>query len=120
MRILVSDLLYSGEPAALLRSLAAGAGCALVFAPVRAGEARLEERGNVELVDSEGGAGRRQRIDDELANRYQAAYARHFTLWAEASRRAGVGLARLDCAGTLTAALSREAYSRGVVASLVG
>jgi hypothetical protein len=117
MKIWISDLLFPGEPGAVVRSMGAGGGCALVFAPVLAGEAVLTERGNVELVDGEGGeAGRRQRIDDALAERYRAAYARHFALWDDAARRAAVGFARVACeAGTLAAALAGEARTRSVV-----
>jgi hypothetical protein len=118
MKVWVSDLLFPGEPGAVLNAMAAGGGCALVFAPVLAAEAGLAERGNVELVDREGGAGRRQRIDDALAERYRAAYARHFSLWREAAKRAAVGFARVDCAGALTGELAGEARLRGVVEAL--
>jgi hypothetical protein len=118
MKVWVSDLLFPGEPGAVLNAMTAGGGCALVFVPVLAEEASLAERGNVELVDREGGGARRQRIDDELAGRYRAAYARHFGLWSEAAKRAAAGFARVDCAGVLAAALSGEARARGVVEAL--
>ncbi len=116
MKIWISDLLFPGEPGAVLRTMAAGGGCALVFAPVLAEEATLAERGNVELADREGGAARRQRIDDALAERYRAAYVRHFALWEEAAKRAAAGFARIACdAGALGVALAGEARARGVV-----
>lgn len=116
MKIWISDLLFPGEPGPVLNAMAAGGGCALVFAPVLAGEAELAERGNVELADPEGGEPRRQRIDDGLATRYRAAYARHFGLWDDAARRAAAGFARVECgAGALPAALAGEARTRGVV-----
>ncbi len=118
MKVWVSDLLFPGEPGAVLNAMASGGGCALVFAPVLAAEAGLAERGNVELVDREGGAGRRQRIDDALAERYRAAYARHFSLWREAAKRAAVGFARVDCAGALTGELAGDPRLRGVVEAL--
>jgi len=119
MRIWISDLLFPGEPVTVLRAMSAGGGCALVFVPVLASEAGLAERGNLELVDREGGAGRKQRIDDALAERYRAAYARHFALWEEAAKRAAAGFARIGCgAGTLAAALAGEARTRGVVEAL--
>ena len=115
MKIWISDLLFPGEPSTTLNAMAAGGGCALVFSPVLAAEAELAERGNVELADHEGGAPRRQRIDDALAERYRAAYARHFALWRDAARRAAAGFARVDCAGSLAAALAGEARAQGVV-----
>jgi hypothetical protein len=115
MKIWISDLLFPGEPGRSLNTMAAGGGCALVLAPTLATEAALEERGNVELVDREGGEPRRQRVDDALAGRYAAAYARHFVLWREAARRAAVGFARVPSEGALAAALAAEARAQGVV-----
>lgn len=116
MKIWISDLLFPGEPGAVLRAMSAGGGCALVFAPVLEAEADLSERGNLELVDREGSAVRRQRIDDALAGRYRAAYARHFGLWEEAAKRAATGFARIGCGpGSLAAALAGDARARGVV-----
>lgn len=115
MKIWISDLLFAGEPSATLNAMASGGGCALLFCPVMAAEAVLSERGNVELTDHEGGGPRRQRIDDALAERYRAAYARHFSLWRDAARRAAAGFARVDCAGDLSAALAGEARAQGVV-----
>ncbi|MCX6937264.1 MAG: DUF58 domain-containing protein [Verrucomicrobia bacterium] len=115
MKIWISDLLYPGEPGAVLRGLAAGGGCVLVLAPVLAGEAELRERGNMELVDREGGAARHLRIDDGMAERYQAAYFRHFNLWRETARRMAVGWARVDSNGALASALAGEARQAGVV-----
>lgn len=115
MKIWISDLLYPGEPRAVLNGLAAGGGCVLVMVPVLAGEADLSERGNLDLVDREGGEARQVRIDDGTAERYRAAYARHFTLWRETARRLAVGWARVDSVGSLASALAGEARQAGVV-----
>lgn len=118
MKIWVSDLLFPGEPGAVLNALTSVGGCALLFAPVLASEAELTERGNVELVDCEGGGVRRQRIDGALAERYRVAYARHFALWRDAARRVGVGFARVDCGNSLAAELAADARAQGVVEAL--
>jgi uncharacterized protein (DUF58 family) len=115
MKVLISDLLFPGDPTGLLVPLAAGAGVGVVLAPALADEAELEWRGNVELTDCEAGTVRRQRIDDALATRYAAAYARHFTLWREACRRRGVLFARVPSEPALAVALSGEALSGGAV-----
>lgn len=115
LKILVSDLLFPGEPAALLGPLASGAGVGLVFAPSIASERELAPRGNVELRDCEGGAPRRQRVDDDLAERYRAAYRRHFALWSEAARQRGVLLAPVAGEGTLRDALAGEPLRQGLV-----
>jgi len=115
LKVLISDLLFSGDPSALLVPLAAGAGVGVVLAPGLAEEAELPWRGNVELTDCEGGAVRRQRIDEPLAARYHAAYGRHFALWREAGRKRGVLFARVPCEGALAHALAGEAFAAGVV-----
>ena len=115
MKVLISDLLFPGDPAALLVPLAAGAGIGVVLVPALAEEADLPWRGNVELTDCESGRVRRQRVDDGLAARYREAYARHFTLWREACRKRGVLFARVPCGGALTHVLSIDAFSAGVV-----
>lgn len=115
LKVLISDLLFPGEPAAWLGPLAAGAGFGLVFAPALAAERELAPRGNVELRDCEGGVPRRQRVDDDLAGRYRAAYRRHFALWSEAARQRGVLLAPVPCEGLLRDALAGEALRQGLV-----
>jgi len=115
MKVLISDLLFPGDPSVLLVPLAAGAGVGVVLAPALAAEAELPWRGNVELTDCESGRVRRQHVDDGLAARYRAAYARHFTLWREACRKRGVLFAVVPCAGALTQVLAVDAFSAGVV-----
>ena len=115
LKVLISDLLFPGEPTAALGTLAAGAGVGIVLAPTLAAEADLPWRGNVELTDCESGAVRRQRADDGLAARYREAYARHFALWREACRRRGVLFARVPCEGELTVVLGGEPLAAGAV-----
>lgn len=115
LRVLISDLLFPGDPAQMLAALAAGAGVGVVLAPGAAEEAALPWRGNVELTDCESGRVRRQRVDEGLAERYAAAYARHFSLWREACRRRGVLFAQVPCEPALAAALGGEARAAGAV-----
>jgi uncharacterized protein (DUF58 family) len=115
LKVWVSDLLFPGDPSAVLAGMAAGGGLSMVLAPALAAEAEAPARGNVELVDCESGERRRQRIDAVLAERYREAYARHFALWTEAARRRGVALVRLACDGTLIDELGGEARVNGIV-----
>lgn len=115
LKVLVSDLLFPGDPTAVLSPLAAGAGVAVVLAPALAEEAQLEWRGNADVVNCETSSRRRQRADDSLAARYAAAYTRHFGLWRETARRRGVLLATVPAAGALAAVLAGEARSAGAV-----
>lgn len=115
LKVLVSDLLFPGDPAGVLGPLAAGSGLALVLAPTLAAERELLPRGNLELVDCEGGASRHQRVDALLAERYRTAYRRHFALWDEAARQRGVLLAPVPAEGELKNALAGEPLRLGAV-----
>ena len=118
MKVLISDLLFPGDPAILLGPMAASAGLGIVLVPTVEEEAELGWRGNVELTDCESGVLRKQRIDDDLATRYRDAYRRHFSLWREACRKRGVLLARVPAEVSLPLALGAEAFSAGVVEAI--
>lgn len=118
MKVLISDLLFPGDPAALLGPMAASGGLCILLVPVVAEEADLPWRGNVELTDCESGSMRKQRIDEDLAARYREAYARHFSLWREACRKRGVLMARLPGEQPLALALGAEAFSVGAVEAI--
>ena len=115
LKVLISDLLYPGDPGPLLVPMSAGSGVGVVLAPGAADEAELPWRGNVELTDCESGAIRRQRVDEALATRYRAAYGRHFALWREACRKRGILFATVPSEATLAAALAGEAFAGGAV-----
>jgi uncharacterized protein (DUF58 family) len=115
LKVLISDLLFPGDPTSPLVSLAGGAGLGIVLAPALAEEADLPWRGNVELTDCETAQVRRQRIDEPLAARYRAAYERHFALWREAARKRGVLFARVPAGGELVRALGGEPFGAGAV-----
>lgn len=115
LKVLICDLLFAGDPSSVLVPLASGSGVGVVLAPALASEGELPWRGNVELTDCESGQVRRQRIDEALAERYRAAYARHFALWREACRKRGVLFARVSCEPALSQALGGEAFSAGAV-----
>lgn len=115
MKILISDLLYPGEPDSLLGAMAAQKGLSLILAPTLPEEAGLHAAGNVKLKNCESGLVRRQLITPALARRYARAYAAHFELWASACLRRQVIFARVPCQGTLTESLTGEALTQGAV-----
>lgn len=117
MRILISDLLYPGNPYHLLSGMSMGAGLSMIFAPWDASEREWDVRGNVELEDCESGEKAHRRITSEWAKKYEAAYKRHFDLWAEACMRYNVGLARVAGGKELNMALADEALRMGLVES---
>lgn len=115
MNILISDLLYPGEPDSLLGAMTAQKGLSIILAPTLAAEAEHPAAGNVKLKNCESGLLRRQLITPSLARRYARAYAAHFELWASACLRRQAVFARIPCAGTLTESLAGEAFRQGAV-----
>jgi len=92
MRVLISDLLWMGEPLAVLQSLAQGAASLVVaqtLAVVDANPLEWAERGRVRLLDSETDEQREIFIDDGAIRRYRDALARHQQNWHRACRQIG-------------------------------
>jgi len=92
MRVLISDLLWLGEPLAVLQSLARDAASLVVaqtLATVDADPLKWAERGRVRLVDSETDEQREIFIDDGAIRRYRDALARHQQNWRRACRQIG-------------------------------
>ncbi len=112
LRLIVSDLLFSGAPT---EHLPPGRHRTLVFAPFDRLEARPDWEDDVELIDSETGQRRSHEFDQAAHGRYQAAYARHFGSWEAALRRTEGRLARLSSAGALTDALNEISRTTGAV-----
>jgi hypothetical protein len=115
LRVLVTDGLYDAAPDGLLGQLVGGAARGVVWMPFLAGEAVLDIRGSVQLVDCETGTAQDRILDEGAAERYRTAYARHFALWHQAGRRHGSPVARVPAEGALIPALMHEALAAGAV-----
>jgi uncharacterized protein (DUF58 family) len=89
MRVLISDLLWLGEPMAVLQSLAHGAASLVVAQTLASADADPPERGRVRLLDSETDERREIFIDDGAIRRYRDALARHQQNWHRACRQIG-------------------------------
>jgi uncharacterized protein (DUF58 family) len=89
MRVLISDLLWLGEPAAILQSLAQNAASLVVAQTLAEVDANPPERGRVRLLDSETDERREIFIDDGAIRRYRDALARHQQNWHRACRQIG-------------------------------
>jgi hypothetical protein len=89
MRALISDLLWLGEPMAVLRSLAHGASSVVVAQTLASVDANPPERGRIRLLDSETDERREIFIDDAAIRRYRDALARHQQNWHSACRQIG-------------------------------
>jgi len=89
MRVLISDLLWLGEPTAVLQSLARGAASLVVTQTLSSVDSDPPERGRVRLLDSETDERREIFIDDGAIRRYRDALARHQQNWHRACRQIG-------------------------------
>jgi hypothetical protein len=90
--VLLSDLLWVGEPLAVLRHLAERAALAVVVQVLARADAEPPEGGSLRLVDSETDQVREIHVDAEAARRYRAALARHQQNWHQACRQTGAVL----------------------------
>ncbi len=89
MRVLISDLLWLGEPLVVLQRLAQNAASLVIVQTLAANDANPPERGRVRLVDSETDEQREIFIDDAAIKRYRDALARHQQNWHRACRQIG-------------------------------
>jgi uncharacterized protein (DUF58 family) len=89
LRILISDLLWLGEPLATLRPLAERAAVAVVVQVLAEADVNPPETGNLRLVDSETGQTRDLCVDAGVVRRYKEALARHQHHWHRACQQVG-------------------------------
>jgi uncharacterized protein (DUF58 family) len=115
IRMLISDLLFPGDPEPIIRFLAARQGSPLLLAPYLRSEAFPEWTGNYEFVDAEKKSRHQHRVEPSVLKRYKEAYANHFTFWKNAVQRHQCRMARVACEPDLDAALFAEALPAGVL-----
>lgn len=89
IRILVSDLLFAGDPVPLLGQMAQGAASMTVIQLLARDDAQPPHRGNIRLVDSESGEIREVFVDAAAQQQYRQRLARHQENWLMACRQAG-------------------------------
>jgi uncharacterized protein (DUF58 family) len=88
-RVLVSDLFWLGEPAAILRPFAERSAVSVVVHLMARADAEPPEGRSLRLIDSETGEMREIHVDAIAARRYRDALGRHQQNWSAACR--GVG-----------------------------
>ncbi len=115
IRVLLSDLLFPGDPDPLLRHLGQRQGTVVVFSPFAASEADPDWSGNYEFVDAERQSRHPHRIEPATLRRYRQAYVNHFALWKQAAVRHQAAFARIPAEDDLAAALFREAVPAGAL-----
>lgn len=117
VRVVLSDLLFAGDPEPLLRALTARHGSAIILCPFLAAEAKPDWAGNYDFLDAERATRHPHRIEPQTLRRYLDAYRAHFALWKHAARRHQANLARIPAETDLESALVAEALPAGALES---
>lgn len=115
LRVCLSDLLFAAEPETLLGSLSQRNGRGILLVPFASQEANPGWDGNYEFEDAETSLSHEHRIEPDLLQGYQQAYARHFHLWKTAAAKHGVALARVPVEPAFMEALRMEGMPAGCV-----
>jgi len=89
IRVLLSDLLFMGDPTSLLSLLADRASAVIVVQVLAEADVNPPSRGNIRLVDSETGELQEIFIDASAEKRYRDALARHQQNWHRSARQVG-------------------------------
>lgn len=89
VRVLVSDLLWPGEPIQLLRRLREGAAALFVIQLLAREDVEPPEHGNLRVVDSETGDESEIYIDSSIAKQYAENLSQLQQSWSDACRQCG-------------------------------
>lgn len=95
VRVLISDLLWPGEPVQLLRRLREGAAALFVVQVLAREDASPLEQGNIRVVDSETGEESEVYVDAGIARQYADNLAGVQQSWANACRQCGARMTTL-------------------------
>jgi uncharacterized protein (DUF58 family) len=95
MRVLVSDLVWLGDPLELLTAMSERASAVYVLQVLAAADVDPEAQGNVRLVDSENGTVEEIFLDAAAAARYRNNLQRHCANWRRAVRQVGGAMVQL-------------------------
>jgi uncharacterized protein (DUF58 family) len=115
LRVIISDLLFPGLPDSVIGRISGSRSQVIIFVPQLSSESNPDWLGNIQLDDCESSDTRKQIVDTNLLERYQAAYRRHFRLWDETGRRYGVRLMRLSAEQALEYSFAAAGHSSGAV-----
>jgi len=95
MRVIVSDLLWLGDPLELLLAVSQRAAAVYVIQVLAADDLTPPHQGNHRLVDSESGAAEELFLDAAAVARYRGNLQRHCDAWRQAARQTGAVLVPL-------------------------
>ncbi|MDM8550228.1 DUF58 domain-containing protein [Desulfobacterales bacterium HSG2] len=89
IRILLSDLLFPGDPFTALRHLAEGASAVFVIQVLADADINPPPRGNITIVDSETGETTELFLDEQIRKRYEKRLNTHQQNWHTAAKKTG-------------------------------
>jgi len=115
IRVFISDLLFSGDPAPLIRHCSQRQGSLIILAPFSKSESNPEWSGNYEFVDAESGSSHPHRIEPSVLKNYKETYNNHFTLWHNATSRHQAPLARIPSDSELMQAFQVDSIKSGAL-----
>lgn len=115
VRILISDLLFEGDPTLPMKLLTAQQGKAILFAPYLRAESDPEWSGNYEFADAEKSGEHPHRIETHTLNLYKKAYSSHFAQWHSVAKRFSAPVARVSADKPLLDALNEESIKAGAL-----
>lgn len=95
IRLLISDLLWMGEPREVLSRLGAGASSVLLVQVLARQDVSPVSGGFIKLVDSETGEVHAVYLDEPSVRQYKESFQRHMDAWYQACRRSGATLVSL-------------------------
>lgn len=114
-RIVVSDLLYPGDPGVLARDLGAQATWSALIVVADRSESQPNWQGGMKLVDSETGQEQVHYCDQAFLAEYQERYRAHFAAWRDFARRRQLSLLELEAERSLEAQFAEVGLSSGVI-----
>lgn len=115
LRVMISDLLFPGDPSPWMRLLTTRGGTGIIFAPFAREESDPSWSGTCDFVDVENAERRSHAIAPAILKRYRDAYAAHFRVWKDLARKFHIAFARIPSTGELEEGLAQEATRNGVI-----
>ncbi len=113
MRVLVSDLLFEGDPGGMIRSLGDRGGSGLLIVPFAREEEDPGWDGSYDFIDAELRTKHPYEVGAGVLERYLASYRRHMALWREECLKGQVTMMRVRVEGGLYESLVEEGLRVG-------
>ena len=115
LRILISDLLFLGDPSLIMHRINRANGRLLFYVPADPVEFAPEWEGDLDLINIESGDVLQSSVDEKTLSDYQLAYRRHFSLWTDSALKNGAGFGLFYSHKSLANQFEKLGLSKGLV-----